>query len=702
MRKIILLLTSVLLLYVFCVSTYAAGNPTVSYVSSVTEVSAGDEVTVLIKLDNFTSVKSYCVLATFNKELLTLIGEPKPIDDNVAYSAIDAGQNIVILTNSSADLSGDCVQYDFKVNENIEATEIIISFETMVNESKLGPSIEQKPVVLTVKCPHTNKTSVAEVPATCAAAGTKAHEKCSDCGKLFLNGKEVTEAEISTPKDPTNHDGETEIRNAAPATEEAEGYTGDTYCLGCNQKIKDGIIIPILDCEHSMTYTAPIAPDCTNNGVLEHWTCSKCGKIYADEAGTEELESTVDPKLGHKIELKGTKEANCTEAGYTGDEVCTVCNETIANGEVIPPKGHTIETVDAKDATCGEYGYTGNKVCKDCKETITKGEPIPPTEDHKNTEVRDAKDADCIHEGFEGDTYCLDCGTKIKEGNKIEPTGVHDFEWVTVKEAKFGEEGLEHQVCKVCQAIGKERPIPPLDCFHSTMEHHEKVAATCINTGNVEYWHCTKCDRNYSDEKGTLKVEKAEDLVLPIDPNNHVHTELRNVKAATCSAGGYTGDKYCTDCNTLIESGSVTSVDPNAHNYVNNVCTYCGNVRVVYRPTTYMYIDDYSHLASGIKERHVPDSMTMHTDGEYEWHYCMYCQHEYGKVRVVDVDDTIDIAVDDPVQSGDDETIPDVPVTEPEPSEPVQDNNPPTGIAIALLPMALAAAAAIAFKKTNR
>ena len=115
-----------------------------------------------------------------------------------------------------------------------------------------------------------------------------------------------------------------------------------------------------------------------------------------------------------------------------------------------------------------------------------------------------------------------------------------------------------------------------------------------------------------------------------------------------------------------------------------------------------MYIDDYSHLASGIKERHVPDSMTMHTDGEYEWHYCMYCQHEYGKVRVVDVDDTIDIAVDDPVQSGDDETIPDVPVTEPEPSEPVQDNNPPTGIAIALLPMALAAAAAIAFKKTNR
>lgn len=112
-----------------------------------------------------------------------------------------------------------------------------------------------------------------------------------------------------------------------------------------------------------------------------------------------------------------------------------------------------------------------------------------------------------------------------------------------------------------------------------------------------------------------------------------------------------------------------------------------------------MYIDDDYHLASGIKERHVPDSMTMHTDGEYEWHYCMYCQHEYGKVRVVDVDDTIDIAVDDPVQSGDDETIPDVPVTEPEPSEPAQDNNPPTGIAVALLPLALAVGAVAIIRK---
>ena len=310
---------------------------------------------------------------------------------------------------------------------------------------------------------------------------------------------------------------------------------------------------------------------------------------------------------------------------------------------------------------------------------------------------------DCTNKGYTGDTYCLDCNQKINTGEEtpIDPTK-HNFKWQIDVEPTFDKPGLKHEECTRCgEKQNENTEIPPLDCFHSTMEHHEKVVATCINTGTVEYWHCAECNRDYSDEKGTLKVEKAEDLVLPIDPNNHVHTEIRNARPATCVSTGNSGDTYCTDCGILVTAGTVTSVDPNAHNYVNNVCTYCGNVRVVYRPTTYMYIDDYSHLASGIKERHVPDSMTMHTDGEYEWHYCMYCQHEYGKVPVVniDVDDTIDIAVDDPVQSGDDELIPDVPVTEPEVSEPVQDTNPPTGIAIALLPMALAAGAVAIIRK---
>ena len=45
---------------------------------------------------------------------------------------------------------------------------------------------------------------------------------------------------MGTSLNPDNHDGGTELRNAKAATEEAEGYTGDTYCLGCGELLAKG------------------------------------------------------------------------------------------------------------------------------------------------------------------------------------------------------------------------------------------------------------------------------------------------------------------------------------------------------------------------------------------------------------------------------------------------------------------------------
>ena len=46
----------------------------------------------------------------------------------------------------------------------------------------------------------------------------------------------------------------------------------------------------------------------------------------------------------------------------------------------------------------------------------------------------------------------------------------------------------------------------------------------------------------------------------------HANTEVRNEKAATCAAEGYTGDTYCKDCNELVKKGS--STPKNAQNHV--------------------------------------------------------------------------------------------------------------------------------------
>lgn len=86
---------------------------------------------------------------------------------------------------------------------------------------------------------------VESIPATCIDTGIFAHWHCSECNKDFSDADGTTElSSIVIPIDPTNHAGGTEVRNAVEATYESEGYTGDTYCLGCNTKIADGTTIP--------------------------------------------------------------------------------------------------------------------------------------------------------------------------------------------------------------------------------------------------------------------------------------------------------------------------------------------------------------------------------------------------------------------------------------------------------------------------
>ena len=50
-----------------------------------------------------------------------------------------------------------------------------------------------------------------------------------------------------------------------------------------------------------------------------------------------------------------------------------------------------------------------------------------------------------------------------------------------------------------------------------------------------------------------------------VDPNNHVNTTTINKKEATCTEEGYTGDFYCKDCKTTIQTGS--SIPAKDHNW---------------------------------------------------------------------------------------------------------------------------------------
>ena len=94
--------------------------------------------------------------------------------------------------------------------------------------------------------------------------------------------------------------------------------------------------------EHEWTeWTVTTEPTCTTAGEKTR-TCA-CG----------ETETEVIPALGHgETEVRDAVEATCTTDGYTGDTYCTVCNEKIADGEVIPALGH--EYFDGECVRCRE------------------------------------------------------------------------------------------------------------------------------------------------------------------------------------------------------------------------------------------------------------------------------------------------------------------------------------------------------------
>lgn len=68
----------------------------------------------------------------------------------------------------------------------------------------------------------------------------------------------------------------------------------------------------------------------------------------------------------HDAQLTGQKDASCTEPGYTGDQVCKICNEVLVQGEEIPAVGHKLVKHDAKEPTVDAEGNIAYFECPVC------------------------------------------------------------------------------------------------------------------------------------------------------------------------------------------------------------------------------------------------------------------------------------------------------------------------------------------------
>ena len=180
------------------------------------------------------------------------------------------------------------------------------------------------------------------VEATCTEDGCIEY-KCSACGDTY---REVKSALGHQYKNKT-----------IEPTCTQEGYI-EHKCIICGDTYED---FKIGKKNHQYEEVKYVEPTCTKDGYTEY-KCSVCGDTY------KEVEST----LGH-LYSELTLEPTCTEDGYTEYE-CSECGDKYS--KKIEKLGHLLKVQKAKRATYFETGYTGDTICTRCEEILEKGKKI--------------------------------------------------------------------------------------------------------------------------------------------------------------------------------------------------------------------------------------------------------------------------------------------------------------------------------------
>ena len=434
--------------------------------------------------------------------------------------------------------------------------------------------------------PHTHQVEEhKEVAATCSTTGTMAHFTCAStlcAGKKYSDASCTTEiADVTIPKN-DNHVNTVEQNAKAPTCYQS-GKEADVYCNDCKQTVKTGAVLQATG-KH-------VAAKTWTKDESKHWhECTTAGCTAKLDEVKHTFVTVIDKPATE--DETGLKHEECT-CGATKNENTVI--------DKLPHEHKNIEHHPAVAATCKTTGYVEYWTCSSpkcagkyygdeaCQEELTGSvvTPINPDNHTGGTELKNNFAANCYQDGYSGDTYCKGCNAVLEKGSVISATGnhvatggwltdsthhwkkcattgctaevdkaVHKYEWKVDEEATEDKTGLKHEECECGLKRNENTVIPKLDHVHTGIKRVAAVAATCTKEGTVEYWTCSssKCSgKYYGDSKCQLELNT---IVDPINPDNHVHTEIKDKVEATCAKAGYSGDTWCKDCQKMVKKGS--------------------------------------------------------------------------------------------------------------------------------------------------
>lgn len=211
----------------------------------------------------------------------------------------------------------------------------------------------------TIKATVDGKSAECSVTVNAAAAVPVESVSLNKTELTLTEGGGETLTATITPTDAANQKVTWSSSASAVATVDA---TGKVTAVGAGTTI-----ITVTTADGGKTATCKVTVEHDPAGAWSsnangHWhACAACG----DRLDYAEHTSTVENE----------KKATCTEEGYTGDTVCSVCGFAIAKGETIPATGHSFTSYAPNgDATCTEDGTETAACDNGCGATDTRSD----------------------------------------------------------------------------------------------------------------------------------------------------------------------------------------------------------------------------------------------------------------------------------------------------------------------------------------
>ena len=313
----------------------------------------------------------------------------------------------------------------------------------------------------------------------------------ADRDTALADGVAVTATAVYTGADKGNYETEsvsitltrsecdhkhTEIRNQREATCKEAGYTGDTYCKDCGEKLATGTATG------KKPHTVGTPATCVSKAV-----CSVCSETFGEVDATNHVHTTV----------KNRKEATCTQTGYAGDTYCTDCDKLLSTGKELAALGHDYKATVTKQPTTTEEGVR-TYTCTRCNSSYTESIAKLPEEQHTHNYTGSiTKEATCTEAGVR--TYTCSCGDSYTEN--IPATG-HSYVSKVTKAATTTEEGIMTYTCSKC-GHSYTQPIAMIKSDNSNKDNGNQNQKPQSGTDNGNQNQKPQPDTDNGKDNGT-------------------------------------------------------------------------------------------------------------------------------------------------------------------------------------------------------